>query len=114
MKEDILKFLGGMGVADTESEAMDDLCRMVCGQLDAMLADGVSPEDCACAYVPAAAWMMLDWMQACKGLDSISMLSAGDITLRRAQNGRDGTRRALELLRPWLKDRTFAFVGVRG
>lgn len=116
MKEEILKLVSALGEAGADSGVLDALCAAACQKLDGMLADGVTARDCADAYVPAAAWLVLDWLQASKGLDGITALSAGDMTVRREGGSREHSleQRAMELMAPWRKDKNFVFQGVRG
>ena len=114
MREEILNFLSALGVPGVDSGVLDTLCSTACSQLNFMLADGVKPEDCAEAYVPAAALLVMEWLQTAKGLDGVTSLSAGDMTVRRVSGGKTGLQRAIELMGPWLKDRSFAFMGVDG
>ena len=76
-----------------------------------ILADGVKPEDCAEAYVPAAALLVMEWLQGGRG---VSSLSAGDMTVRMDGNGGRLEKQAMELMAPWLKDKSFVFLGVKG
>lgn len=115
MKEEILSLVSALAQPGEDSSVLDALCNAACSKLDGMLADGVSAEDCAEAYVPAAAWMIMDWLQDSKGWDGVTSVSAGDMTVRR-ESGTGGRleQRALELMGPWLKDKNFVFQGVRG
>ncbi len=112
MKDEILNLVSALGAAGADSGVLDALCAAACSKLDGMLADGVTAEDCAEAYVPAAAWLVMDWLQASKGLDGVTSLSAGDMTVRRESGSLE--QRAMELMGPYLKDRSFVFQGVRG
>ena len=115
MEENVLTMVKAMGAPAAEESVLRALCAAACGKLDGMLADGVTAQDCAEAYVPAAAWLVMDWLQASKGLDGVTSLSAGDMTVRREGGREHGLeQRALELMAPWLKDRNFVFQGVRG
>lgn len=116
MKEEILKLVAALGEVGADSGALDALCAAACKKLDGMLADGVTARDCADAYVPAAAWLVMEWLQAFRAADGVTALSAGDMTVRREGIGGKHTleQRAMELMAPWLKDRTFVFRGVSG
>lgn len=115
MKEEILGLVNALCQPGVDSSALDVLCDAACQRLDGMLIDGVTAQDCAQAYLPAAAWLVMDLIQTSKGMDGVTSLSAGDMTVRR-EGGTDGSleKRAMELMGPWLKDRSFVFQGVRG
>lgn len=115
MKEEILSLVNALCQPGVDSAVLGTLCDAACQKLDGMLADGVTAEDCAEAYLPAAAWLVMDWIQTSKGMGGVTSLSAGDMTVRR-EGGADGSleKRAMELMGPWLKDKNFVFQGVRG
>lgn len=116
MRDKILELVFSLGAAEADREVVNVLCTAACRRLDDLLTDGITAEDCAEAYVPAAAWLILDWLQASRGMDGVTALSAGDLTVRRDSRGQEVTleQRAMELLAPWRKDRSFVFQGVRG
>ena len=68
------------------------------------------------AYPLAAAWLALDWLRGSRGLEGVTALSAGDISVRREGGGDGGglSERAWELMGPFLADEGFAFQGVKG
>ena len=97
------------------AEALRTLCAAACGALDERLREGVTAEDCRGAYALAAAWLALDWLREGRGLDGVTALSAGDISVRREGGGSGRlSERALELMGPYLKDEGFVFRGVEG
>lgn len=115
MKEEILKLVNALCQTGVDDTVLNTLCDAACSKLDGMLAEGVTAEDCAEVYVPAAAWLVMDWLQVSKGLDGVTSLSAGDMTVRREGSaGGHLEQRAMELMGPYLKDRNFVFQGVRG
>ena len=75
-----------------------------------------APGDCHGAYPLAAAWLAMDWLRGGGGMDGITALSAGDISVRRDGSGGSGrlAERALAVMAPFLRDEDFAFRGVRG
>ena len=82
----------------------------------ARLREGVTAEDCGGAYPLAAAWLAMDWLRCGQGLEGVTALSAGDISVRR-EGGGDGeslSRKAFELMTPYFRDEGFVFRGVRG
>lgn len=76
----------------------------------------MTAEQCGEAFPLAAAWLAMDWLRDGRGLEGVTALSAGDISVRR-EGGWDGgglARRALELMAPHFRDEGFAFRGVSG
>ena len=81
------------------------------------LRDGLTAEDCDGAYPLAAAWLVMDWVRGSRGLEGITSLTAGDISVRREGPEGSGGRlsqKALELMRPFLREEGFVFRGVSG
>ena len=105
-----------MGVAGQDETVLLTLCRNACDMLDRRLKDGLTAEDCGEAYPLAAAWIALDWLRGSQGMDGVTYLSAGDLTVRREGSGNDGSlsRRAHEIMSPFLRDDGFVFRGVKG
>lgn len=114
MKEQVLALVRALCRPTLEDEALGALCETACEKLDGLLADGVTAEDCAREYQLAAAWTVMAWMEAGRGWEGVTSLSAGDMTVRR--DGGEGRleERALALMRPYLRDQGFVFQGVRG
>ena len=112
---DLVLALGGTGQSE---DVLRTLCGAACRMLDKRLRDGVTAEDCEGAYPLAAAWLAMDWLRCGQGLEGITALSAGDISVKcGAGSGNSGgklSRQAFELMAPWLKDDGFVFRGVRG
>ena len=115
MKEQVLELLHALCRPALGDEALGVLCEAVCRRLDGLLADGVTAEDCAQEYRLAAAWLVMAWMEAGQGWEGVTSLSAEDMTVRRDGGGESRLEeRALELMRPYLRDEGFVFQGVRG
>lgn len=116
MKEEILKLVNALCRPGVEDTVLETLCEAACRHLDSMLAEGVTGEDCAESYLTAAAWLVMDWLRDSRDWEGITSLSAGDMTVRRESAGHSGAleQRAMELMSPYLKDRSFVFQGVRG
>ena len=114
MKEKVLNFLSVLGMTGADPGRVDWLCEQVCEELDFMLADGVKPEDCETAYLHAAVLMVVEWLDITNKLEGVTFLSVGDMTVRRDLGSKDRATRALEILRPCMKDRYFCFLGVEG
>ena len=105
-----------LGGAGQDEDLLRMLCESACRTLDRRLKDGLTAEDCGGAYPLAAAWLALEWLRGGQGMDGVTYLSAGDLTVRREGGGDDGSlsRRAMELMGPFLRDDGFVFRGVKG
>ncbi len=116
MTEQVLELAQALGGAGQNEELMRRLCDAACRTLDRRLKDGLAPEDCGGAYPLAAAWLAMDWLRESRGLDGVTALSAGDISVRREAGSGGGTlpERAFRLMGPYLKDEGFLFRGVEG
>ena len=116
MTEQVLDLLRALGAAGQDEAVLRTLCQNACNTLDRELKDGLTAEDCGETYPLAAAWIALDWLRGGQGLDGVTYLSAGDLTVRRDGGGNDGSlsRRARELMGPFLRDDGFVFQGVKG
>lgn len=116
MREQVMELVRALGGAGGDETALDTLCAAACEALSRRLKEGLTPEDCGEAYPLAAAWLAMDWLRGGRGLEGVTALSAGDISVRRDGGGDGGTlsARALELMGPYLKDEGFVFQGVNG
>ena len=105
-----------LGVAGQNESVLRTLCENACNMLDRRLREGLTAENCGEAYPLAAAWIALDWLRDSQGMDGVTYLSAGDLTVRREGGGDDGSlsQRAMEIMRPFLRDDGFIFRGVKG
>lgn len=116
MVEQVLEMAKGLRpVSGGEEALLEALCREACRRLDSRLRSGVSAEDCADAYVVAAAWLALAGLRESGGAGGISRFSAGDVTIEKSGGASEGLEsRAWALMRPYLLDEDFVFRGVRG
>ena len=78
MTEEVLELVQALRGPGTDETVLRTLCGSACGALDRRLKDGVCPEDCGGLYPVAAAWLVMDWLNQCQGMDGITALSAGD------------------------------------
>ena len=110
---ELAQALGGAG---QDEEALRTLCAAACQALDRRLKDGLTAEDCGGAYPLAAAWLAMDWLRGSQGMDGITALSAGDISIRREGGGDCGklSEQAMEIMAPYLGGSEFVFRGVDG
>lgn len=117
MTEEVLELVQALRGPGTDETVLRTLCGSACGALDRRLKDGVRPEDCGGLYPVAAAWLVMDWLRESQGLEGVTALSAGDISVRREAGGGEGgrlARKAMELMVPYFKDEGFVFRGVEG
>ena len=117
MTEQVMELVQALGGAGQDEELLNTLCAVACRNLDRRLKDGLTAEDCQGAYPLAAAWLVMDWLWESQGLEGVTALSAGDISVRREAGGGEGgrlTRKAMELMGPYFKDEGFVFRGVEG
>lgn len=116
MTEQVLKLVQALCGPGQDETVLAALCANACGALDRRLKDGLTAEDCGEAYPLAAAWLAMDWLRGAQGLDGITSLSAGDISVRREGSGDGGklSQKAMELMAPFLRDDGFHFRGVAG
>ena len=118
MTEQVMELVQALGGAGQDEEMLRTLCVTACRTLDRRLKDGLAAEDCEGAYPLAAAWLVMDWLRGSRGLEGITALSAGDISVRREAGSGDGggklAQKAMELMAPYLKSNGFVFLGVSG
>ena len=116
MTEQVMELALVLGGVGQDEDVLRMLCANACRTLDRRLRDGLTPEDCQGAYPLAAAWLAMDWLRCGQGLEGITSLSAGDISVRRdgASDGGKLSERAMELMAPFLRDDGFVFRGVTG
>ena len=117
MTEQVMELVQALGGAGQDEETLRALCVSACQMLDRRLKDGLAAEDCGEAYLLAAAWLAIDWLRGGQGLDGVTSLSAGDISVRREGGGSDSgslSEWAFELMRPFFRDDGFVFRGVSG
>ena len=113
MEEKVLERVKSLGSWDMDNEGLSALCAGACTRLNSLLAEGVTPEDCGEAYILAAAWLAVDWLRESGSWSGVTAVTAGNMTVRR-EGGEGGalTRLAMELMGPWLRERSFVFQGV--
>lgn len=116
MTEQVLELLLALCGPGQDETVLRLLCESACRALDRRLKDDLSPEDCGGAYPLAAAWIAMDWLRGSQGMNGITSLSAGDISIHREGGGDSGTLsdKAMELMAPYLGDDGFIFRGVDG
>ena len=116
MTEQVMELVLALSGAGQDGDVLRTLCANACQVLDRQLKDGLTAEDCEGVYPLAAAWLAMDWLRGSQGLEGITSLSAGDLTVRREGTADSGrlSRRAMEIMAPYLRDDGFVFRGVSG
>lgn len=115
MTDEILEMACALGHLEA-SELLGTLCQGAEAELNGMLREGVTADHCQAAFCLAAAWMALAAL-ILAGDDGVSRFSAGDVTVEQTDRmGRAAALRmqAKQVMRPYLADDGFAFLGVRG
>ena len=118
MTEKIVAMAKALGAGEEQEELLSVLCQAAQRELEGRLRPELTPEDCESAFVPAAAWMALAWLNTGGGTggEGITSFTAGDVTIRR-EGGRESAAlldQAQRLMAPYVRDRGFSFLGVRG
>ena len=102
----------------TDEVVLRTVCAGARAALERRLKDGVTAEQCGEAFPLAAAWLAMDWLRGSQGMDGITALSAGDISIRREGGGDCGklSEQAMEIMAPYLggSGSEFVFRGVDG
>lgn len=120
MTEKIVELARALGrVEDADLAALEVLCAAAEAELRGRLRPGVKAEDCAPAFVLAAAWTALAGLVVSEP-DGVERFSAGDVSIQE-RGGGDALERSAALriqagqvMGPYLRDEGFAFRGVRG
>lgn len=119
MHSEILEFAQMAGeVKEGEEELLSLLCQVAENELASQLKEGIRPEDCAGAFVIAAAWLALSLLCVSRQEDDADSWSVGEVSVKK--NGNAGERAAVyrgqaeRMMKPYCRDDGFAFVGVSG
>ena len=102
MTEQVMELARTLGARGQDEEMLRILCVNACQTLNRRLRKGLKPEDCQGAYPLAAAWLAVDWLRGGQGMEGITSLSAGDISVRREGGGESGklSDRAFTIMAP--------------
>ena len=95
---------------------LEALCSASAAALSARLREGMIPEDCEDAFIPAAALMALAALAGIATDTPTEQITAGDFTIRKGSVSYDAASAALrvqaeQIMMPYLMDR-FSFQGV--
>lgn len=110
--EEIAALAVRMGAAEEDLEVLLPLCTAALTELEGRLRPGAVAADCGSALPVAAAWIAMDGLEGAGG--RVESFVAGDLTVRTTGGVRSLRRRAEELMAPYLAERGFAFLGVKG
>lgn len=116
MTEQIIALAIAMGASESQREILEPLCAAAESALAAQLRPGVTPQECADAFVVCAAWMALDGLYAVGGGGEVTSFTAGDVSIQTGNSGDTGglTQQIQRLMAPYLTDGGFYFQGVTG
>lgn len=94
-------------------ERLELLCVGAAEELKGLLRPDVTAEECGEAFTVAAAWLALDGLDRADAGEVVAF-TAGDVSVKKGDKGKDLRSGALRLMKPWLRDEGFIFRGVRG
>lgn len=116
MTEQIIALAIAMGACESQREILEPLCTAAERTLSAQLRPGLTPQDCADAFVVCAAWMALDGLYAAGGGSGVTSFTAGDVSIQTGNSGDSSglTAQIQQLMAPYLTDGGFYFQGVTG
>lgn len=114
MNERIVELAVMLGKRE-ESGELSLLCAAAAEELKGRLKPDVTVEECGDAFALAAAWLALARLYEGEG-DEVERLTAGDVTIQRRDS--EYRRKALilqaeQVMKPYIKDEGFTFMGVR-
>lgn len=104
---------------EQEKPMLEALCTAAEAMAAQRLKEGLTPADCGCTYLCAAAMLAAAGLLPCRESGGVEQFTAGDVTIR--TGGGDGCaegaalrRQAACLMAGYWEDDGFAFVGVKG
>ncbi len=100
-------------LTENQQDLLQVICQSAVASLEARLRDNVTVGDCQADFVTAAGMYAVAAMAEIGDFDGVEQLTAGDVTVRRGNNGASEylRRQARLLMAPYLKD-GFSFLGV--
>lgn len=107
--DDILTMAAAISGGETTDPILMTLCQAAYEAVSMGLKEGVAPEDCGKAFPVAVAAIAARAWEDGVGTGAVSSFAAGSVRLSVTQEGDRFTSAAVELLRPWLRDRGFGF-----
>ena len=119
MTADMMAIAKAFGqVEEREESALEYLCQAAEQELQSRLKQGVTREDCGAAFDLAGAWIALAGLVAARNAgETVESFTAGEVSLKAKQGERDEPahlrRQAEQLMKPFLKEDGFCFLGVK-
>lgn len=105
---------------EADGELLENLCAAAEADVKNALRDGVGTADCPDIYACACAFLAAAAMETvCAGREELSSLHAGDVTaktvsVKERKAHADALReQAWQMLKPYRRDESFSFCGVR-
>jgi hypothetical protein len=97
---------------------LNALCSAAAGEVTARLREGVTPESAGESFITAAGMLALAmYMELGDAAEDFSSFRAGNVSVTRRRSAASAARlrqQAEELLREYISDSGFSFMGVRG
>ena len=110
--------LMGEGLDAAKKARLNALCAAAAGEVTARLRDGVTPESAGDTFVTAAGMLALAmYMELGDAAADFSSFRAGNVSVTRRRSAVSAARlgqQAEELLREYISDSGFSFMGVKG
>ena len=107
-------------VPENRMEELQALCDLAEKELEGRLKAGITRDDCGAAFTMGAAWLGLAGLCAAGAADEVESFTAGSLTIHHRDGGGAGDRslslqrQAEQVMRPYLRDEGFCFLGVPG
>ena len=101
-------------------EELQALCDLAEQELEGRLKNGITRADCGAAFTMGAAWLGLAGLCAAGAADEVESFTAGSLTIHHRDGGGAESRslslrrQAEQVMRPYLRDEGFCFLGVQG
>lgn len=102
---------------ESDTQVLEQLCLAAEQALEGRLKEGLTSSDCQPAFALGAAWLALSGLRGAQEINGVEGFTAGELTVRMGNSTQEGNRlrqQAEQIMKPYLKDESFAFVGVRG
>jgi hypothetical protein len=110
--------LMGESLDAAKKARLNALCSAAAGEVTARLREGVTPESAGESFITAAGMLALAmYMELGDAAEDFSSFRAGNVSVTRRRSAASAARlrqQAEELLREYISDSGFSFMGVRG
>ena len=107
-------------VPEDRMEELQALCDLAEQELEGRLKSGITRAACGAAFTMGAAWLGLAGLCAAGAADEVESFTAGSLTIHHRDGGGAESRslslrrQAEQVMRPYLRDDGFCFLGVQG